>query len=78
MKQYLFLLAGLLATQQAADACTSLLAGKNATIDGSTMITYSQQPIIRREQPSKSTSGIPGNIWEPLIRFVILILLSAI
>ena len=30
----------MLAGVQAAFACTSLIAGKNATADGSTMITY--------------------------------------
>lgn len=46
MKKYLLILAGLLATQQAADACTSLLAGKKATTDGSTMITYNADAYV--------------------------------
>lgn len=39
MKKYLFALAALL-LPQAGEACTSLIAGKGVTSDGSTMITY--------------------------------------
>ena len=36
----------MLAGVQAAFACTSLIAGKNATADGSTMITYNADAYV--------------------------------
>lgn len=47
MRKLLFALAAAtLALPQQAEACTSLIAGKNATTDGSTMITYNADSYV--------------------------------
>ena len=48
MKKRFLLLASLLlaSSQFVADACTSLLVGKDATVDGSTMITYNADAYV--------------------------------
>ncbi len=46
MKKLAYALMALLAAPQAADACTSIIAGKNATTDGSTMITYNADSYV--------------------------------
>ena len=45
-KKLISALALMLAGMQAAFACTSLIAGKNATADGSTMITYNADAYV--------------------------------
>lgn len=45
-KKLISTLALMLAGVQAAFACTSLIAGKNATADGSTMITYNADAYV--------------------------------
>lgn len=46
MKKHILLLAAFMAAAQTSDACTSLLAGKAATADGSTMITYNADSYV--------------------------------